>query len=91
MNKRQAKKAFKKKYGYNLPVTNGSPAALANHFIKKVLPAACEGIKRGLEAICTMPEEEFKNRIIEGRRAGDVSPQQAAMAYLIRIIVKRKG
>lgn len=91
MNKRQAKKAFKKKCGYNPPVTNGSPAVLVNHFIKNVLPAVCEGIKRGIEAIRTMPEEEFKNRIIEGQRAGDVSPQQTAMAYLIRITGKRKG
>ena len=91
MNKRQAKKAFKKKYGYNPPVTNGSPPHWRTTLLKKVLPAACEGIKRGLEAIRTMPEEEFKNRIIEGQRAGDVSPQQAAMAYLIRITGKRKG
>lgn len=88
MNKRQAKKAFKKKYGYNPSVTNGSPAVLVNHFIKKVIPAICEGIKKGFEAIRTMPEEEFENRIVEGKRAGAISPQQAAMAYLIRLTGK---
>lgn len=88
MNKRQAKKAFKKKYGYNPPVTNRSRAALVNHFIKKVFPAVWKGIKKGFEVIRTMPEEEFKNRIMEGQRAGSLSPQQAAMAYLIRFTGK---
>lgn len=88
MNKRQAKKAFRKRYGYNPPVTNRSRAVLVNHFIKKVLPAIREGIKKGFEVIRTMPEEEFENRIIEGQRAGAISPQQAAMAYLIRLTGK---
>ena len=51
MNKRQRKKNYKKKYGYNPPSN------------KQYKNAFCEKIKDGIKRIQEMPEEEFNKKL----------------------------
>lgn len=56
MNKRQAKKAFKKKYGYN-PPKNDYIAEFNNIDFAAVGEALAAGLKAGLERACEVLQE----------------------------------
>ena len=95
MNKRQAKKAYKKKYGHNPPKSEAKylceVAAKAIEGIaagiKQIMPAitaavsaAMAATKEAIENIKTMPEEDF-NRLLENT---DLDEGTKEMARRIR-------
>jgi len=88
MNKRQYKKAFKQKYGYN-PVNKEKTAkkavkeiSEAMRKLSKMIPHAIrtvvEEIQTMIKEIQTMPEEEFLKKLDE------LSLEQRNMAWKIR-------
>lgn len=95
MNKRQAKKAYKKKYGHNPPKSKAKylyeVAAKAVEGIaagiKQIIPAITEVVNavakaatEAIENIKTMPEEDF-NRLLE---SSDLDEGSKALARQIR-------
>lgn len=91
MNKRQRKKQFKKRYGYNPPKfkTNDVSALieLATTLRDNVVDAINKFMKLAnslVENIKTMPEGEFQEKL------NGFTPDQAVMAKLIRYGRKNK-
>lgn len=91
MNKRQAKKAYKKKYGHNPPKSEAKylyeVAAKAVEGIaagiKQIIPAVTAAVnavmaatKEAIENIKTMPEEDF-NRLLENSDLDEGSKELA--------------
>ena len=97
MNKRQAKKAYKKKYGHNPPKSEAKHlyevAAKAVEGIaagiRQIMPAITAAVNaaviaatEAIENIKTMPEEDF-NRMLE---SSDLDERSKALARQIRSI-----
>jgi hypothetical protein len=89
MNKRQRKKQFKKKYGYN-PLKFGYAIQLTEQ-LSNAMKTMSDAVKKIVEQwdklienIKTMPEGEFQEKL------NGLTPDQAAMAKLIRYGRKNK-
>lgn len=96
MNKRQAKKAYKKKYGHNPPknwkqslniafASFGESVKRAAEAIGQMLGQAVKAVGEATRQIQIMPEEDF----IKLLESEDMDAQQRALLLTIR--AKRKG